>query len=214
MGGRLFAIIFLVFVAFGVWFQQAYMTSYSAEFEAQKLGAGFTSELLTVRPFRSVQYREGALASRIQADEARYFSNGRVVLAGNVSYEDFDDEGGARLALGAKRALGQVQVASSSGSFFDADKKLEHVEIPGDVLLTLGGSDTISTRKVRVDFLKGTMETSEPVTLVGPGRRMSGQGLTYNMDSQDFRLGGRVSGEILLPPRKSGGNTKKEGRRE
>ncbi|MCA2959969.1 MAG: LPS export ABC transporter periplasmic protein LptC [Silvanigrellales bacterium] len=198
MGGRTFAIVFLLVVAFGVWFQQAYMTTYSAEFEAQKMGSAFTSELLTIRPFRSQQYRDGVVSSRVSADEGRYFSNGRIVLAGAVKYEDFDEKGLPRMAVETKRALATLQVLGTGG-FFDADKKLEQVEIPGDVVITLAGEDAVRTRKVKVDFQKGILETSEVVTLDGPGRSLRGKGLTYNMDTQDFRLGGRVSGELLPP---------------
>jgi hypothetical protein len=213
MGARAFAISFLLLVAFGVWFQQAYMAVYSAEFDAQRMGAGFTSELLTVKPFRAVQYRGEALASRVAADEARYFTNGRVVLAGKVRYEDFDEQGAPRLALDAKRALGQLQVSGSGAGFFDSERKLEHVEIPGDVRITLAGTDVVGTKKIRVDFIKGLLETTEPVTLAGPGRTMRGTGLTYNMDSQEFRLGGRVSGELVPPPRESSSG-RRQGRRE
>lgn len=205
MGGRTFAIAFLLVVAFGVWFQQAYMTTYSAEFEAQKMGSAFTSELLTIRPFRSQHYREGVVSSRVFAEEGRYFSNGRIVLAGDVKYEDFDEKGAPRMTVETKRALGSLQL-SGAGGFFDADKKLEQVDIPGDVLITLAGTDAVRTRKVKVDFQKGILETAEAVTLEGPGRSLRGKGLTYNMDTQDFRMGGRVSGE-LLPPALTAGPT-------
>lgn len=198
MGGRTFAMMFLLVVAFGVWFQQAYMTTYSAEFEAQKMGDSFTKELLTIRPFRSQQYKDGKLSSRVSAQEGRYFSNGRIVLAGNVRYEDFDEKGAHRMRVETERALATLHLSGAAG-FFDADKKLEQVDIPGEVHITLAAADKLKTKKVKVDFRKGRVETSEAVTLDGPGRTLRGKGLVYNMDTQDFRLGGRVSGEVLPP---------------
>lgn len=198
MGGRTFAIVFLLVVAFGVWFQQAYMTTYSAEFEAQKMGDAFTKELLTIRPFRSQQFKEGVLSSRVVAQEGRYFSNGRIVLAGNVRYEDFNEKGEPRMQVDTERALATLHLSGAAG-FFDADKKLEQVDIPGEVRILLAGVDKVKTKKVKVDFRKGRVETTEAVTVDGPGRSLRGQGLVYNMDSQNFRLGGPVSGEIVPP---------------
>lgn len=211
MGARLFATLFVCLVAFGVWFQQAYMSTYSAEFEAQKAGGRVASELMTVRPFRADTWREGRLSARVRADEARYYTNGRIFLSGNVRYEDFAEDGKPRLALDTRRATGQIQVGARSGSLFDSNKRLERVDIPGEVTVLLGEADEVRTRKVSVDFVRGQLATGEDVTLQGPGRRMQGKGFTYEITTQDFRLGGRVSGEIVPPARKDGNGTPKSG---
>lgn len=211
MGARLFAILFVSLVVFGVWFQQSYMSTYAAEFEAQKASARTASELITVRPFRSDSWRQGRLAARVRADEARYYTNGRIFLSGNVRYEDFADDGTPRLALETRRATGQVQVGTRSGSLFDSEKRLERVDIPGEVTVQLGVDDEVRTRKVIVDFVRGQLATGEDVTLQGPGRRMQGKGFTYQIATQDFRLGGRVSGEIVPTARTDAGGMPKSG---
>ena len=201
MGARLFAILFLSLVAFGVWFQRAYMATYSAEFDALKAGDKTPMELISVRPFAATQYRNGTPMSRVRSDEAVYFTNGRIVLTGNVTYQDFDETGGPRLAVASRRALAQLQLSSGGVSLFDSEKRLERVEFPGDVTLTLGAADRVITRRVDVDFTRALATTDESVRLEGPGRSMQGRGFLYHMDTQDFRLGGRVSGEFVLPPR-------------
>ena len=136
------------------------------------------------------------MTSRVSANEGRYFTNGRIVLAGNVKYEDFNTDGSLRLRLFSQRALGQVYQAEEKKSFFDSQRRLESVTIPGEVEINLGGNDIVKTRKVSLDFEKGVLVTTEPVSLIGPGKHVTGKGFEYILDSQDFTLGGRVHGEI------------------
>jgi|GEM_PF-4749382 len=203
MGPRLFAILFVSLVAFGVWFQRAYMASYSGEFDALQEGSKLPVELMSVKPFVAAQYGLDGVGLRIRSDEATYYTNGRVVLNGNVSYQDYDAQGEPRLALLSKRAIGQLQLTSGGASLFDSEKKLERVTFPGAVTVVFGADDRIFTEKVDVDFVRALATTDADVRLEGPGRKMLGHGFSYRMDKQDFRLGGRVTGELTPPQRPS-----------
>jgi hypothetical protein len=200
MGRLAFSLLFFLVVLFGVWFQRAYMATFSAEFEAQKMSQNLLQDLIVVRPFSSETLKSGKLSSRVKADEARYFINGGIQLTGNVVYEDFEPSWALRLGLRTAKATGQMQEGRSN-NFFDSQRRLAQVEIPGEVEIRLQDSDVVKTRKVDVNFIAGLLETREPVTLTGPGRNMLGQGLVYEMNTQEFRMGGQVRG-TFTPPRR------------
>ena len=60
-----------------------------------------------------------------------------------------------------------------------------------------------------MDFVAGILQTSETVNLKGPGRVVTGKGFVYQIESQDYKLGGPV--RATLEPKSRPAEVEKRG---
>lgn len=203
MWSRIYALVFLALAGMGAWYQQNYMQMFSAEFEAELRADKLQTEILHVNHVSAVQYRGDSLYATTRADEGKYFNNGKILVIGDVRYNDFDPGQVPLTSLVTSRLQGQVQSARAESGFFESTRKLERVTIPNDVTFRYK-DDLVFTKNVQINMNTNIAETSEKVNLRGPGRVLDGQGLVYFIDEREFRMKGPVQATFKPAPGTTG----------
>ena len=193
MWARIYALLFLALAGLGAWYQQNYMQMFSAEFEAELKADKLQTAIIHITQFSGTEYRNTEVYATTRADEGKYFNNGKILMLGDVRYNDYEPGLIPRTSLVTSRLQGQVQGARAESGLFETTRKLEKVSIPNDVTFRFK-DDLVFTKNVHINIITNIAETDEKVNLRGPGRVLDGQGLVYSIGNREFRMKGPVLG--------------------
>lgn len=193
MFSRYGVVIFVVCVVAGFWYQQRFMRISSEQFQAQISADRSSAQLMVVSDFVARNFENGIVKSTVRARQAQLLNSGVILLEGDVRYQDFDEEGKTLSTLTSSRAEAKMALADGARNFFDNKRQLETVKFPGAVQIDLQG-DIVQARAVQLNMSSKLATTTEPITVRGPGRTLNAKGMSYNIDTLEFVLGGPISG--------------------
>lgn len=193
---RLGIVAFFIVIVAGFWFQRRFMRISSEEFQAELTADRSQATLMRMNQFVAYHYADGALRTTMKASEAKLLKNGDLLLDGNVKYQDYDETGMLFASMSSAKAICKLEVSNPNQNFFDSTRQLETAFLPDDVLIVIQ-DDLINTKDVTLNMRSRLLETRSAVSVVGPGRTLEGTGLTYNLETERFDIGGPVVGKYI-----------------
>jgi hypothetical protein len=197
---RLYAALFVALILGGTIFQRRYMASSAAELELIELRMQTQTELLSARDFVMDRYENGGRTDRVSAEEGVVMTDGQIVLKDDIWFMRYDGFS-ITSRVHTQEAFGNVDFpestkkSKSSIPFIDTGTSLQRFHLPQEVVVYLNDG-ILRSDNVFFDFPKQNLYTASAVTFRSKDQHLNGRGMSYQLKSGAFELGGPVSGEF------------------
>ena len=202
MLGRIYTLAFFCFFGFALYYQREYLNKTSEEFHAQ---LDFENAILPtniVKDFYSKNYEFGFLKSITAGNSLTYFSNAHFEANGNLVYEEYNKEKKATYKIYTEEANGQMDVAGDDSSLsLENNSRIKYVILPKEVRF-FANENKGQTSNVYIDTINHTLHSKNPINMHGPQGSLQGKGFDYSTKDGDFSIKEKVSGEVIVPPKK------------
>lgn len=214
MVSRLYAAVFVALIVGGSVFQRSYMASSAAELELIERRMRSQTELLRSSDFVMDRYENGSRTDRVSAEEGIVMTDGQIILKTDIWFTRYEGQT-VTSRLHSQEAFGIVDFpesnkkSKSSLQFVDSSTSLQRFHLPQDVFVYLNDG-LIRSDNVFFDFPRQTLYTTSAVTFRSRDQRLRGKGMSYQMQTGSFELGGPVSGEFSPATRESDQSRKEE----
>lgn len=176
------------------------MKSSAAELELIERRMRSQTELLSARDFVMDRYEGGSRTDRVSAEEGYVMTDGQIILKTDIWFTRYEQKKVAS-RLHSQEAYGIVDLPedesrkTASLQFVDSRTSLQRFHLPQDVVVYLNDG-LIRSENVFFDFPRQTLFTTSLVTFRGRDQHLRGKGMSYEMQTGAFELGGPVSGEF------------------
>ncbi|MBX9839271.1 LPS export ABC transporter periplasmic protein LptC [Silvanigrella sp.] len=201
MIGRLYAIIFILLIAFSLWYQKKYLEVSSNELNSQ---LDFEDSILPTsiaKNFNTKFYDNGKLKYTFSGDKIIYFTDNHFEAEGNLIYESYDEKQKNNIVIKTQKAFGIMESDSNQSlqqsMAIGANSRIKNATLPNDVLINFDGNNG-KANYVFIDMEKETIQSPNYFISNGTQGNIKGNGFKYSIKNEEFKIFSNVDGDINL----------------
>ena len=195
MISKVYSVLFLFVLGFGIWHHQVYVNQSKHELKAIEKQNNQEQTLFHANQFESTQYIEGIPTRVLSAEKGEINTSGLVQLEGRIKIATYEANE-LQNTIASELAFGELSSSDESASLLNSERELKHLTFPEKVTLKTQNG-IIETRNVKYQVPVQRIETEEKVNYLGQGQTLYGKGMSYHLGLGVFEMGGPVKGEMI-----------------